>query len=840
MSVLPFGSRWPAGQLWPAVALCLLAADMPALCARAPATRLAAGGKALLPVVVSEKASDGTKKVAAELAGYLQRISGAEFVVAAGDGKRGIVLGTLEEFPHPELAKALEIRNTYDGREAYAIRCQPGRVLLIGATELGASHAAFRFLEALGCRWFFPPPEWEVVPSKPALSAAVNETSRPALLARRIWYGWGLGDRGKATAYNDAWARHNRMAASLKTNCGHAWQSIIADNRAAFQEHPEYLALVKGKRQGEQLCVSNPAVRKLACEWAVAQLKRHPDADMVSMECSDGNGQCECDECRKLGSISDRVFGLANEVARAVAKECPGKMVGLYAYNEHCEPPSFPLEPNVYVQSTHGFIRGRYTFEELMDLWPKRCRNMGFYEYYSVFQWDHDMPLGGAGGNVPYLRKQIPLYVQRAATSVDCESGCNWGLHGRGYYVANKLMWNPKTDVDALLADFYEKAFGPAAAVMKRYYERLDPGNEPLLSEDLLARALRDLDEAARLAKDRPDIIARLDDLKQYQHYVRLRWEFDREKDKARRKELALAILTHVYRTRENYMNHWEAVRQNETAAFAKQFDEPAWSFQDPTPAKAWKVDAPPSHEETERLFQEDLKYFTPQPVTEKSFSKVLVPAGFHTENPAESRQSYQGGAVYALYSRAGEPLEMAITTGVIAWYRDRPDARYTITDAKEKVIATDHLPQDGQEHALSIKVPAAGLYWLRFDDRGAAWGLKVAAGRPVSLALQRGSGPAHLGHMQRMYFYVPKGTRELCYYFSGSSPHDVYGPDGKLAATVEGTGKFVTLPVPAGADGKAWSFGRLCIGRLWFFNAPNVLAGSPDALLLPKEVVGE
>jgi hypothetical protein len=62
------------------------------------------------------------------------------------------------------------------------------------------------------------------------------------------------------------------------------------------------------------------------------------------MECSDGGGQCECENCKKLGSISDRVFGLANEVARAVAKSYPGKMVGLYAYNEHSEPPSFKLE----------------------------------------------------------------------------------------------------------------------------------------------------------------------------------------------------------------------------------------------------------------------------------------------------------------------------------------------------------------------------------------------------------------------------------------------------------------------------------------------------------------
>src|SRR6187401_1106664 len=110
----------------------------------APAIPLADGGKALQPIVISANASDATKAVAAELADYLGRISGAKFEVQAGDGSRGIVLGTIAEFPNPSLAPALEVRNTYDGREAFAIRSEEQRVLLIGATDLGASHAAFR------------------------------------------------------------------------------------------------------------------------------------------------------------------------------------------------------------------------------------------------------------------------------------------------------------------------------------------------------------------------------------------------------------------------------------------------------------------------------------------------------------------------------------------------------------------------------------------------------------------------------------------------------------------------------------------------------------------------
>ena len=130
-----------------------------------PELLLATGGRAQLPIVVAEKADHGTRQIADELADYLSRISGARFEVQTGDGSRGIVLGTLAEFPIPSWPPDWQIRNTYDGQEAYAIRTEPQRLLLIGATELGVSHAAFRLLEALGCRWFFPAKEWEIVPA---------------------------------------------------------------------------------------------------------------------------------------------------------------------------------------------------------------------------------------------------------------------------------------------------------------------------------------------------------------------------------------------------------------------------------------------------------------------------------------------------------------------------------------------------------------------------------------------------------------------------------------------------------------------------------------------------
>jgi hypothetical protein len=394
-------------------------------------------------------------------------------------------------------------------------------------------------------------------------------------------------------------------------------------------------------------------------------------------------------------------------------------------------------------------------------------------------------------------------------------------------------MWNPNADADALLEDFYARAFGPGAAAMQRYYERVDPGNKPIMSEHLLALAFRDVDEASRLAKDRPDVQARLDHIKQYLHYVRLRWEYLRAPKEARL-EPALAALTHTHRSRYSYMNHWNAIRQSWVSALAKELEKPEWI--DPRAPKPWEVEAFYTHEETEKLFQEDLARFQPQAVREVQFSDNLVPSGLTTPKPADSLQKYQGGARYALYSRQGDPLVVTITTGIIAWYRDRPEARYTLTDSKGREVSAGRLPQDGEEHVLLLPVPAAGLYYFTFNDNGAAWGIKVGAGKPAAIALSMDFKPSHLGTMQRMFFYVPKGTKQIQYFWDGG-PHNIFGPDGKELMKVTERGKYIICDVPDGMDGQAWSFTGLLLGRLLFFTCPNYLAASLDALLVPKEV---
>lgn len=806
---------------------------------------IASGGKALLPILVSKNATGALKATADELKAILDRVTGASFEIKSGAEGPGLVLGTLADFPHPELDAALRVAHGIDGKEAYAIRTLPDRLLLIGATDLGASHAAYRFLEEIGCRWFFPSDPWEVLPRTPELSFARDLTDRPAFLSRSIWYAWGFfhephpgstpeHPRDATTDYR-RWARRNHMAESFAVNAGHAYEAIAREKAEDFAAHPEYWALVGGRRQGPQFELSHPGLRKLVVEWALDYFRKNPQADMVSVDPADGPGTSESAESRALGNAGDLSFGLANEVARAVEKEFPGqnKMVGMYAYNWHSDPPPFALEPNVYIQLTMGFNGGKLTLDELFEQWPKKAKHLGFYDYYSTWRWDQDLWPGGRVANRNYVVDSIRRFrkanavSQAYATSISAESSNNWGVNGRGYYLANKLMWNPDLDPDAVLADFYEKAFGPAAAAMAKYYGYQDTA--PPISPGVVGALFRALGEARTAAKDRPDVMRRLDDIANYLRYYDLNYRNAHESADGRNEARQLEIWTLAYRNRFSYMNHWEAIRQD-------SIRQPAHP-DDPTP---WKVETPITPEESEAWFQEGLARYPGLTLpAEVKFSDELVAVDFGGQG-RDSSQYYQEGSTYAIHSAKGEPLALHLKAG--SAYGGLRQT-WEVTDAAGKVLGKG-TPQPGEELDFAFPVPAPGVYFFHYHDHGAYGRVFWKAGQTVALPLKDRSLRA-MEAVTAMSFYVPKGTKEIHYYYKRADwqfggPHQLIAPDGSVVKEVNVDGDYVSVPVPDGADGKLWTLGgpTFGLGSFRFFNIPNFLSPSPARMLLPSDVV--
>jgi Domain of unknown function (DUF4838) len=131
------------------------------------------------------------------------------------------------------------------------------------------------------------------------------------------------------------------------------------------EEHPEYFAIIDGKRvQSEpgdadlflskQLCVTNPDVRAALAEKMISYVRAHPELRTISLMPNDGFGWCECEECSKfydpdkrgkLYCVSEHVYvaqdiyhDLVQDVAARVHRELPDINISLAAYINYAEP----------------------------------------------------------------------------------------------------------------------------------------------------------------------------------------------------------------------------------------------------------------------------------------------------------------------------------------------------------------------------------------------------------------------------------------------------------------------------------------------------------------------
>jgi hypothetical protein len=535
-------------------------------------------GKARLPIFAGS-----VRAPVDALQQYLEAMTGAKFTVeAARAEKAGICVGLPADFPWLRLGGLDAL-----GPEGFIIQSDGKNVLLIARAPPGVQHAVSTFLYSLGCRWFFPGKTWEVMPRRQEVAGSWDTRQTPSFaLQRKLWYGFGASPVCARDLAD--WETHNRMGGPIPITIGHSWHGL--DPKADFAKHPEWFALVGGKRQPSHPCYSHPEVAKRAMAHALRQAVE--GAGMITMTPADGLGYCECERClavcqggkpyKDFGATfakrpdgvlvnvtSETLFAFINQVAAAVAEKHPQTLIGCYAYSAYSHPPSFKLHPNVFVQTTTAFRRTPLSLAEQLRAFHRSGVQSGIRAYFSVYQWDWDYPAVAKGDlALPQLVENLRFYHKQNVQSINAEAGCNWGPRGLGYYLAGRLLWSVGEDPNALIADFYDKAFGPAALPMERYYVRwlgayaavrtkapagkappkgaeeapdeLGHGQSEAYNVETLKAAYGDLDEAARLVKDQPEHRARVDLLRLYAHYLYLRTRVEAAaaaKDKAKMRD---------------------------------------------------------------------------------------------------------------------------------------------------------------------------------------------------------------------------------------------------------------------------------------------------------------
>ncbi|MBL9178035.1 MAG: DUF4838 domain-containing protein [Verrucomicrobiaceae bacterium] len=789
---------------------------------RADSVALTDGGRALLPVVIQD---EPLRPMAEELAVMLERITGARFEIQSSGEPRGLFLGlTPGDVPPTE-------------REDYTMRSEKDRLVIVGRTSAAVEHAVWDLLHRCGFRQFFPGKKWEIVPRTPTLSVDVDVKESPDYHARRIWAGFGVLKEREAVCAE--WNRRNRATSGIQLSSGHAYDGMLHRNEKEFAAHPEYLALVNGERRKPKFCIANNGLRKLVIADALAQFAAKPELDSISCDPSDGGGWCECAECAKIGSVTDRALLLANEVAEAVNKAHPGRIIGMYAYNEHSPPPSIEAHPQVVISVATGFIRGGYTIDQLLAGWNAKARTLGIREYYSVSTWDRDLPGASRGSNIGYLRTTIPHFHSQGARYMSAEASDNAGPNGLGCYLAARMLWDVKEadQIEALVDDFFDKSFGAAREPMWEFYTLLDGTKKSALSDDLIGRMWRQLDAARALTKDGATL-ARLDDLALYTHYCGLYLDYSSAAGKERQAAFE-ALFRFLWRTRHTGMVHTKALWRDIPNRDKTVQLPPLARYSDPDATNPWKSDELFTRDQITAMVRDGIerrKLLDFEPV---SFSMNLVPAS-KLKLPTMPRGNaglYLRGVrdFWTWTDKEPATLTLGGTAGII--YQNRGTAKlelYPLAEAESKSVAHLEIEPDKQKHELKLETKFPGLHRLEVSDSGQGTLITWPDSTPMTVVSST-EQPAKLHGRWHLYFYVPKGTAVIGGFAEGEG--FLLDPAGKTAHTFAAKPGYFSVKVPAGQDGQLWSFKHSGGNRL-LMTVPPCLARDASELLLPEEVV--
>ncbi len=382
----------------------------------------------------------------------------------------------------------------------------------------GSLNAVYAFLRDLGVRWYMPGELGEILPEKASIAVPevdrtvkpeheVRSISRPLLSSQEVedalWY--------------------LRIGANSQYGVLHHGQRHLTEHPGQRAAHPEYYTqMANGKRDTQSktanACLSSEGFFNEMVAFARLNFD-HYDAPVISVMPHDGFNHCQCDRCRPQmtvdrgpsGISSDYVWNFVVRVANELAKTHPDRKVFCGAYSTYRLPPltidKFP--DNVWVQITNGRPIREMDDEfhrettALRSQWLAKSNNpLSVTLNYTPLTnrgafrpqyWPHVAARGIRDSHEDVWREDVWL------------SSGKGGLHHPGMahlnpYIISRFWWDADQDVDALLAEYYEQFYGPAAAPMKAFIEYCEAEFARLASDADVCRKALDLFAKAKAA----------------------------------------------------------------------------------------------------------------------------------------------------------------------------------------------------------------------------------------------------------------------------------------------------------------------------------------------------
>ncbi|WP_346316643.1 DUF4838 domain-containing protein [Chitinophaga sp. YIM B06452] len=372
--------------------------------------------------------------------------------------------------------------------DGVAISVQPGKISLASKTAANISYPVTEFLKRYLKARVFDSTGVKVPAARQIVIPAVKYAYNPPFSERDVYY---------KSAFDDTfmrWNKVNHIWASKNSQWGnyvHTAYEFI-DARKYIKSNPEYFALVKNKRITSQLCYSNKEVYAIVLANLKEKIRRSPEKKIWSFSQLDNNDICQCDLCMATDKRLETHGGPILEFVNRLAKDIPDKEISTLAYGFSLKPPpadKFRLEDNVIIvycitQGNKG--RDFSSDESFKDMrqfltsWLKLTKKVIIWDYIVNFP-NLLMPYPNFKGMAQAVNYYRRLGLRSIFLQGNIRKGGDFG--DMRAYIASQLLWNPAANMNELIAEYSDYAYGPASGEVQSLVKDLTAnGNKAFLN----------------------------------------------------------------------------------------------------------------------------------------------------------------------------------------------------------------------------------------------------------------------------------------------------------------------------------------------------------------------
>jgi hypothetical protein len=468
----------------------LIAAAVAVGAAKSPKSLLlAANGTPHYHIHVARNADIITLGAAKMLADYLQRISGASFASFSDDDHPQV--GPLLIVGRDNvLTQRLSPNIPYDklGDDGFVIRTVGPNLVITGATPRGTMYGVNWFLDhKLGVKWLSP--SYTYVPVARKLQVTqLNELQVPRFSYREVLSYEGQDKVYRAHNLLNGESHGPSFSASPAEidSWNHSWDAkggeanfyeLMPQNKYA-KAHPDWYA-------GGQVAMMNPEVRQVMAEAIIDRLKQLPDYKKIWFDLHDMDWGWDMDPASKAfadkhgGDPSAPRLDMVIDIANRVRKVLPGARLAFNAYHWSFTPPKGMVVPD-YVMVFPMTIQVDYSSPLNKGRNEKLGQDIAGWNAIAkhVLVWDHITNFSGFLQPTPNIYP-IGYSLQWLATLSNVDgyfAEGSWNTPAAEFaslrtWMIARLLWNPKQDVRALVAEYCRYYFGAASPYLLQYID---------------------------------------------------------------------------------------------------------------------------------------------------------------------------------------------------------------------------------------------------------------------------------------------------------------------------------------------------------------------------------